>query len=1231
MLSQKIRAPRGRLPNAALAAGADTWTNREKICLIEAIQALGNDDWNEVSKFVHDLTKGNRTKEWCSPVSCSRQFQNIMETTGRQIRKKGDVELLPAIRQHYVDERLHELQVLAEDHRIKYMNLSKFNKDVEAGHYDNRVDEILAAYGNTEQVTEDSQDETPGLFYFAELSDLSEKISVINAFIQDEIGASANPAFPSSSGQDLAVPGGGAAVSSVPTITGEEDDDLSDLMDILPNMETFDADDIDATIMDTTEFEMMSPPDSTSVTRKGISTSPKVSPQLKNLVRTAIAGTSEEDRPRNVTPSAGAPTLSMLLEMPPRDPGQPLPEISSVSKAASSLLEQPKQDRMSPFRSAAATLEQLNIALAKSPTRHQDSPSKTKSSSPTLQRLLEGTISIKKEGDESKLVQSANAAAVAINLFPDDDVKIKQEEIDSSIGGSVNDNKTLSLISQPLGTPSSVPAKVSTVQGSSSVEIISEIIPVAELEIKLELDSGETPASKPRSALKEALPADKPISTNLADEVAEVKEEEVQPKTEVLSSAEESLEIQPLPPDVQDKVNNLKDLVIIQHTGVVTPGASPVKIDSAKVADNNETVTKVENATVQPLTPGKTTDETKTKLPLSETLEVKTLEEDEASMDISESGSVSMPVLTPVPALVPALRDTGKASRQTEPMEEGESYVTPPQEPEEDTNNKNSEELPELDFDDELQNRKKVLIPAKTYSRKERYGERGDLDDEDDSSNPAFTDSTPKNASPSRNSPARTAKSPVKSAPVLVPDKKGRKSRASESTKQTDTESAAEEETRVTRARSKPMSPLKAPPQKTSTRHAAAETEITTEPPVRVTRNRASLVHPPETAVSSTPGRKPIEDKDQAVVAHQESDHHVQGRTTRGRISSTTKVPDSLHLPGILPFESNPSSPCSSTTTSANLDEDKDQKAFRKSISFLWEQIKSHKHAGQFLKPITDTMVPHYNKKVYRPMDLTTVKRNIDSGIIRNVQSFERDVYLMLMNAIMYNSSDHEIHQRTVEMEQDVRAMLDTYKSTQKALRTAQMMENMGTENNSVLRSPVKLRSSARRQKISDSDADDLNPEDVHGFHTPMSTSDNEMEETEGNRPVEQKTRESSPDITSAVSSSSGIKRRSRTSSPTSGHLAMTSAAAGKLTERTLSTEGKSRQRSPDACYTLQRIPCLGFSVSWVVYITEILGIVSKVHGWVENQHIVFLDMSLRFFMLECFLPVQMNQQEGEQ
>ena len=39
-------------------------------------------------------------------------------------------------------------------------------------------------------------------------------------------------------------------------VLGEEDEDLADLADIFPDMETFSAEDLDATLMATAEFEV---------------------------------------------------------------------------------------------------------------------------------------------------------------------------------------------------------------------------------------------------------------------------------------------------------------------------------------------------------------------------------------------------------------------------------------------------------------------------------------------------------------------------------------------------------------------------------------------------------------------------------------------------------------------------------------------------------------------------------------------------------------------------------------------------------------------------------------------------------------------------------------------------------------------------------------------------------------------------------------------------------------
>ena len=61
----------------------------------------------------------------------------------------------------------------------------------------------------------------------------------------------------------------------------------------------------------------------------------------------------------------------------------------------------------------------------------------------------------------------------------------------------------------------------------------------------------------------------------------------------------------------------------------------------------------------------------------------------------------------------------------------------------------------------------------------------------------------------------------------------------------------------------------------------------------------------------------------------------------------------------------------------------------------------------------------------FRPMDLQTIKRNIESGVIRNTAEFQRDMMLMFLNATMYNTSDHNVHQMAHQMMQDTIATIE--------------------------------------------------------------------------------------------------------------------------------------------------------------------------------------------------------------
>lgn len=64
--------------------------------------------------------------------------------------------------------------------------------------------------------------------------------------------------------------------------------------------------------------------------------------------------------------------------------------------------------------------------------------------------------------------------------------------------------------------------------------------------------------------------------------------------------------------------------------------------------------------------------------------------------------------------------------------------------------------------------------------------------------------------------------------------------------------------------------------------------------------------------------------------------------------------------------------------------------------------------------------LPPFTCYFFRPMDLSTIKKNIENGLIRSTAEFQRDIMLMFQNAVMYNSSDHDVYHMAVEMQRDV-------------------------------------------------------------------------------------------------------------------------------------------------------------------------------------------------------------------
>ncbi|XP_075130739.1 bromodomain-containing protein 8 isoform X6 [Leptodactylus fuscus] len=161
--------------------------------------------------------------------------------------------------------------------------------------------------------------------------------------------------------------------------------------------------------------------------------------------------------------------------------------------------------------------------------------------------------------------------------------------------------------------------------------------------------------------------------------------------------------------------------------------------------------------------------------------------------------------------------------------------------------------------------------------------------------------------------------------------------------------------------------------------------------------------------------------------------------------------------------DSIPSSPASSQFSVCSEDQEaiQAQKIWKKAIMLVWRAAANHRYANVFLQPVTDDIAPGYHSIVQRPMDLSTIKKNIETGLIRSTAEFQRDIMLMFQNAVMYNSSDHDVYHMAVEMQRDVLEQIQQFLATQLIMQTSE---------SGISAKSLRGRDSTRKQDASEKD-----------------------------------------------------------------------------------------------------------------------------------------------------------------
>lgn len=79
----------------------------------------------------------------------------------------------------------------------------------------------------------------------------------------------------------------------------------------------------------------------------------------------------------------------------------------------------------------------------------------------------------------------------------------------------------------------------------------------------------------------------------------------------------------------------------------------------------------------------------------------------------------------------------------------------------------------------------------------------------------------------------------------------------------------------------------------------------------------------------------------------------------------------------------------------------------------LLQRLKKNENSFPFLEPVDPVLlrIPDYFTVIKNPMDLKTVEAKLKEGSYESFEGFEADIKLIVDNAILFNSAEHEVGQ----------------------------------------------------------------------------------------------------------------------------------------------------------------------------------------------------------------------------
>ncbi|XP_012535223.1 bromodomain-containing protein 8 isoform X2 [Monomorium pharaonis] len=1071
-----MAAVQDRMKHKRASSNCDPWTTREQLCLASSVLKSGDQNWMSVSRSLRPFFEKEslRSTDWFSQKSCAIQYAHLLEnvdTPKRKKRESGETTSESVVRK-LTQERITELSQILARQKEEYLRLKTDIKHLKSGTIsDEKLEKMWHDIQQEEremdqksrthmawlkrQHQQKQQETSSPSVSTSSVMNQNRKVTESTTEVQvQETGHATEPVAVENDEEKKSNRGGRS-----PLLT-------SLLKSPSPTTQTIQS------FPSTPTSVQAGTPTITSLLGSSSKTlnaqlAQNVSPQLQQMVSTAIASAANATPER---PSVGAPTLSMLLEMPASTQRGPLPNLQTTT-ASASVSHAPQQQtiatvpvttsetrnfQQAPAQSQAPQIQQVAI---KNEAAAVATPATA--TTPTNMPVAENMVQIIDHIDVMQKDIMANVIDKdEINNIIDDIEELIKQDITASPGQTLDTSG--SITTMPTTTTTAAAPVVASIPQEQSAEV-----PAA--------TTATTSRPQPRDVDEAVSLSDSPQS--------EMAIEEIDSST---SNIAEIIGTVAIDPKEQPKI------IVAEITETVTNTSSGTKSDTS-TCDKKPTLTeklvlKIEindggtskNAPAEEKQP-----DIEAKSCADATSNVKTEENDsklseEKKETIDETMEVEEEVEeeeeTEVTALSDVKESSGNVKEQKDSPEdtEGDQQDVPSAEivsvSSEVTNDLPSAEDTEksqdisliLEEDDEsnqsMESKKKAVTEEQTIQNTVESTESSVSFKEE-----AVLAIKEKTIVETKEEPSvkLQTKGANEKTLELYTDKNSTKKEEVKDTKE-DTKSSILQDVEIkeekisnesagdrnakdiTRVAIEETKSIKSEPAEVATTDVKINIKKTESVEIKSEEAKPKNEMELEASGSSFHGKSPLhglseEDKKESVEVKQEKEEKEDVKKNAAEGEQIVKEMESTGVgeePGELDEEESSLSKLSSNRAmktyskkqnvavdsepeNESAGEGADYRAWKKAVLLVYGRLAAHKFASVFLRPITEDHAPGYHTVVFRPMDLSTIKKNIENGTIRSTMHFQRDVMLMFQNAIMYNKRDTIIFKMAVSMQEE--------------------------------------------------------------------------------------------------------------------------------------------------------------------------------------------------------------------